>query len=61
MTTLPVPAPPVPGQGRHLVLVPPPSDLTDAHEHTWALRDTEYDEGITLSRFECACGGVRYR
>ena len=37
-----------------LQLVPP-------HEHTWALRDTEYDNGLTLNRFECnGCSAVRF-
>lgn len=44
---------------RHLHMVPALSAF--AHEHTWALRDTEhYDYGLTVNRFECDCGGVSY-
>lgn len=32
-----------------------------AHEHLWALRETEHDDhGLSLNRFECDCGGVSY-
>ncbi|MFL6107602.1 MAG: hypothetical protein ACJ72L_11625 [Marmoricola sp.] len=35
--------------------------LVPLHEHTWALRDTEYDNGMTLHRFECDdCSAVRF-
>lgn len=37
----------------HLRIVPP-------HEHTWSLRDTEYEDGHALRRFECACGSVTF-
>jgi len=31
------------------------------HDHVWELREIEYDEcGVTLNRFECACGQVSY-
>lgn len=30
------------------------------HEHTWSLRDTEYEDGRALRRFECACGSVTF-
>lgn len=44
------------GDVRHLALVPEP-----AHDHLWALRDTEFDDsGIVLRRFECTCGAVTY-
>lgn len=30
-------------------------------QHAWSLRDVEYDEGLSLHRFECLdCGAVRY-
>ena len=39
----------------------PVLQLVPAHEHTWALRDTEYDNGLTLNRFECeTCTAVRF-
>ena len=45
---------------RHLRLVPTPSRQT--HDHTWSLRETEYDDlGLIVRRFECDCGGVSYR
>ncbi|RNL79152.1 hypothetical protein [Nocardioides marmorisolisilvae] len=35
--------------------------LVPQHDHTWALRDTEYDNGLTLHRFECdGCSAVRF-
>jgi hypothetical protein len=35
--------------------------LVPAHEHTWALRETEYDDGFVLNRFECdSCTAVRF-
>lgn len=35
--------------------------LVPDHEHTWALRETEYDNGLALNRFECdACRAVRF-
>ena len=35
--------------------------LVPSHEHHWALRDTEYDNGFTLNRFECeSCAAVRF-
>ncbi len=44
---------------RHLRVVPPGG--TAAHDHLWALRDTEHDDfGLTLNRFECDCGDVSY-
>jgi hypothetical protein len=48
------------GNARHLALVPALEAVP--HDHLWALRDTEYDDsGLSLSRFECDCGSVRYR
>jgi hypothetical protein len=45
--------------GRRLTVVPPFSE--PVHEHTWTLRETEYDEnGLTTDRFECECGDVSY-
>ena len=42
----------------HLAPVIP---LVPLHEHSWALRDTEYDNGMTLNRFECdGCTAVRF-
>jgi hypothetical protein len=41
--------------------IAPVLHLVPAHEHTWALRDTEYDNGFSLNRFECdACSAVRF-
>ena len=35
--------------------------LVPLHDHIWALRDTEYDNGLTLRRFECeSCAAVRF-
>lgn len=35
--------------------------LVPVHEHTWALRETEYDNGLALNRFECeSCSAVRF-
>lgn len=35
--------------------------LVPLHEHTWALRDTEYEGGFAVRRFECdACTAVRF-
>ena len=55
-----LPASPVeePFEHEHLARVIP---LVQPHEHTWALRDTEYDNGMTLNRFECDdCSAVRF-
>ena len=42
----------------HLAPVIP---LVPLHEHTWALRDTEYENGFSLNRFECdGCSAVRF-
>jgi hypothetical protein len=35
--------------------------LVPTHEHIWALRETEYDNGLSLNRFECdSCAAVRF-
>ena len=35
--------------------------LVRAHEHSWALRDVEYDNGFSVNRFECeSCSAVRF-
>lgn len=35
--------------------------LVRPHEHAWSLRDTEYDNGFSLNRFECdTCSAVRF-
>jgi len=49
----------VPVEREHLAQV---IQLVPQHEHTWALRETEYDDsGITLNRFECdGCPAVRF-
>lgn len=60
VSVLPVPVPHLPAQqarGTRLAevirLVP--------HEHTWSLRETEYDNGFALNRFECdSCPEVRF-
>lgn len=42
-------------RARHLAVAP-------AHDHSWALREVEYDDhGATLHRYECPCGDVNYR
>jgi len=42
-------------------LIAPVLQLVPAHEHTWALRDVEYDNGFSLNRFECeSCSAVRF-
>lgn len=39
----------------------PALHLVPGHEHAWALRDVEYDNGLSLNRFECeSCNGVRF-
>lgn len=53
------PAPPAVVAESHLSRVSPLTALI--HDHTWTLRETEYDDcGLTLNRFECGCGGVSY-
>ena len=38
-----------------------PRTRHDADVHTWQLRDVEYEDQVTTSRFECVdCGAVRY-
>jgi len=47
-----------PGVREHLADV---IQLVRPHEHAWSLRDTEYDNGLTLNRFECdTCSAVRF-
>jgi len=48
----------LPTEPEHLARV---IQLVPLHEHSWALRDTEYDNGVTLNRFECdGCSAVRF-
>ena len=56
-----VPDPPEPTHTeRHLRVVPIPR--RPMHDHSWELRETDYDDsGLTVRRFECDCGGVSYR
>jgi hypothetical protein len=38
---------------RHLRIAP-------VHDHTWILRDTEYDGGLVVRRYDCLCGDVTF-
>lgn len=58
MSVLPAPLEIAPAEQEHLAEV---IQLVPLHEHAWALRDTEYDNGMTLNRFECdGCSAVRF-
>jgi hypothetical protein len=58
MPAVPAGAGSTPVEHEHLA---PVIALVHPHEHSWALRDTEYDNGLTLHRFECdGCSAVRF-
>lgn len=36
--------------------------LVPRHEHTWALRAVEFDDGLEVRRYECgSCDDVQFR
>lgn len=42
-------------------LLADPGPNAASEEHTWQLRDVEFEDGVTTRRFECvACGAAHF-